>query len=133
MKVDSGAIRRRLGALLAVLAASGLLTVAASGEAQAAEPSSCSGHKIRTFTFSTGAVKLYKSGGYLCAVTVPRKPGPARPMMISLRTRGFEPVVDQGQFTQHAGPVRLYVGHRKVWIKGSVGQGSYDSGGWKRY
>ena len=42
MTVDSGAIRRRLGALLGVLAASGVLALAASGEAQAADSSSCS-------------------------------------------------------------------------------------------
>ena len=131
--MDSGAIRRRLGAFLAVLAASGLLAVAAPGVAQAAAPSSCSGHKIRTFSFSTGSVKLYKDGNYLCAITVPKSIGGKRPMMVSLQARGFEPVVDKGLFTQHAGPVRSYVGHRKVWIKGSVGRGSYDSGGWKRY
>ncbi|MFF4355951.1 hypothetical protein [Streptomyces sp. NPDC001604] len=132
MTVDSGAIRRRLGAFLAVLAASGVLALAAPGEAQAAD-SFCAGRKIRTFTFSTGAVQLYKSGNYLCALTVPKSPGVKRPMMVSLQARGFEPVVDKGLFTQHAGPVRSYVGHRKVWIKGSVGSGSYDSGGWKRY
>ncbi|MFF4500078.1 hypothetical protein [Streptomyces sp. NPDC001401] len=131
--MDSGAIRRRFGALLAVLTASGLLALAAPGEAQAATSSSCSGRKIRTFSFSTGSVKLYKSGSYLCAVTVPKSGGGKRPMMVSLQARGFEPVVDKGQFTQHAGPVRSYVGHRTVWIKGSVGRGSYDSGGWKRY
>ncbi|GAA2501258.1 hypothetical protein [Streptomyces longisporus] len=131
--MDSGAIRRRLGAFLGVLAASGVLALAASGEAQAADSSSCSGRKIRTFTFSTGSVQLYKSGSYLCAITVPKSVGDKRPMMVSLQARGFEPVVDKGMFTQHAGPVRSYVGHRKVWIKGSVGSGSYDSGGWQRY
>jgi hypothetical protein len=131
--VDSGAIRRRLGALLAVLTASGVLALAAPGEAQAAAPSSCTGHKIKTFPFSTGSVKLYKNGNYLCAVTVPSSGRGARPMMVSLQVRGFLPLVDKGQFTKHAGPVRSYVGHRKVWIKGSVGRGSYDSGGWKRY
>jgi len=130
--VDSGAIRRRLAALLAVLTAAGLLAIAAPGEAQAA-PTSCSGRKIRTFSFSTGSVKLYKSGNYLCAVTVPRRAGTERPMMVSLQVRGFEPLVDKGQFAHRAGPVRAYVGHRKVWIKGSVGRGSYDSDGWKRF
>lgn len=131
--MDSGAIRRRLGAFLGVLAASGVLALAASGEAQAADSSACSGRKIRTFSFSTGSVQLYKSGNYLCALTVPKNAGGRRPMMVSLQARGFEPVVDKGLFTQHAGPVRVYVGHRKVWIKGSVGNGSYDSGGWQHY
>ncbi|MCX5048355.1 hypothetical protein [Streptomyces sp. NBC_00474] len=130
--MDSGAIRRRLATLLTVLAASGLLAVAAPGQAQAAAQS-CSGHKIRTLAFSTGSVKLYRSGNYLCALTVPKGAAAKRPMMVSMQVRGFEPIVDKGQFTSHAGPVRAYVGHRKVWIKGSVGRGSYDSGGWKRY
>jgi hypothetical protein len=131
--VDSGAIRRRAATLLAVLTASGLLAVAGPAADAMAAPSSCAGHKVRTFTFSTGSVKLYKSGNYLCAITVPKHPGSRRSMMVSLQVRGFEPVVDKGRFTRHAGPVRTYAGHRKVWIKGSVGRGSYDSHGWKRF
>ena len=131
--MDSGAIRRRGVTLLSVLAASGLLAVLGpAAEAQAAS-SSCAGRNIRTFTFSTGSVKVYKSGNYLCALTVPKNPGARRQMMVSLQVRGFEPVVDKGRFARHAGPVRAYVGHRTVWIKGSVGHGSYDSGGWKRF
>ncbi|MFJ9536336.1 hypothetical protein ACIRPX_03610 [Streptomyces sp. NPDC101225] len=118
--------------LLSVLAASVLLAVLGpAAEAQAA--SSCAGRNVRTFTFSTGSVKVYKAGNYLCALTVPRKRGGRRPMMISLQVRGFEPVVDKGRFARHAGPVRAYVGHRTVRIKGSVGRGSYDSHGWRRF
>jgi hypothetical protein len=131
--VGCGAIRRRGVTLLAVLAASGLLAVLGpAAEAQAAS-SSCAGRNIRTFTFSTGSVKVYRSGNYLCALTVPKNPGARRQMMVSLQVRGFEPVVDKGRFARHAGPVRSYVGHRAVWIKGSVGRGSYDSRGWKRF
>jgi hypothetical protein len=130
--VASGAIRGRVLTLLAVPVAALLLAVAVpSGRAEAAS-SSCSGHKVRTFSFSTGSVKLYKSGNYLCALTVPKSRGGRRQMMVSVQVRGFEPVVDKGKFTQHAGPVRVYVGHRKVWIRGSVGRGSYDSHGWLR-
>ncbi|MFF4258552.1 hypothetical protein ACFY1L_45935 [Streptomyces sp. NPDC001663] len=130
--MDTGAIRRRFALGMAVLTASGLLALAAPGDAQAAS-APCAGRKIKTFTFSTGALKLYKSGAYLCAVTVPKNPGAERRMTVSLRVRGFKPVEDKGMYTKYAGPVRAYVGHRKVWLKGSVGGGSYDSGGWKRY
>ena len=130
--MDTGAIRRRLALGMGVLTASGLLAVAAPGQAQAAS-GPCPGHKIRTFTFSTGALKLYKSGNYLCAVTVPKNPGAERRMTVSLRVRGFRPIEDKGHYTKYAGPVRAYVGHRKVWLKASVGGGSYDSDGWKRY
>ncbi|MFR0352738.1 hypothetical protein [Streptomyces sediminimaris] len=129
--MDCGAIRRWGASLLAVLTASGLLAVAAP-PAQAA-PSSCPGHRVRTFAFSTGSVRVYKSGSYLCALTVARHPGARRSMMVSLQVRGFEPVTDKGRFTRHAGPVRAYVGHRKVRLRGSVGRGSYDSRGWKRF
>jgi hypothetical protein len=131
--VDSGGIRRRCAVVLAALTASGLLAIAVPGQAQAAPVDSCEGRKIRTFTFSTGSVRLYKDDGWLCAMTFPKSPGGRRTMMVSLQARGFGAVVDKGQYSHHAGPVRTYAGTRKVWIEGRVGRGTYESSSWKRY
>ncbi|KOG36112.1 hypothetical protein [Streptomyces resistomycificus] len=125
-------MRRRLALGLTVLTASGLLAVAAPGSAQAASDTSCAGRKIRTFPFSTGSVKVYKQGVRLCVMTVPKNPGRQRYMMVSIQVRGHHAVVDEGQFSRHAGPRTVRVGQRKVWLKGAVGHGSYDSGGWMR-
>ncbi|PWI18250.1 hypothetical protein DI272_31990 [Streptomyces sp. Act143] len=134
MDRGTGAIRRWAAVALAALTASGLLAIAVPGQAQAAPADSCAGRKIRTFTFSTGSVRLYKDGGWLCAMTFPRSSGGGkRTMMVSLQARGFDAVVDKGKYSHHAGPVRTYAGVRKVWIKGQVGRGSYESTGWKRY
>ncbi|CAM5744287.1 hypothetical protein [Streptomyces afghaniensis 772] [Streptomyces afghaniensis] len=126
--MDSGAIRRRFALGLAVLTASGLLAVAAPGEAQAAASASCPGRKVRTLPFSTGTVLVYKRGGYVCAVTVTRKPGVKRKMSVSVQARGSRPVVNEGRFAYHAGPVMVHAGRRCVWLKGRVGQGSVSSG-----
>lgn len=125
--MDSGAIRRRMALGLAVLTASGLLALVCPGSAQAA--SYCSGRKVRTVPFATGSVQLYRSGGYVCAVTVPKKQqSKKRPMSVSVQARGNRPVVDAGRFTHHAGPVTVHAGHRCVRIRGSVGSGSVSSG-----
>jgi hypothetical protein len=129
--VDRAAIRRRLATVLAVLTASGVLAVAVPVQAQAAA-TQCSGRKIRTYTFSTGSVKIYKEGGYLCGVTVPKRVGAPRIMLVSIQARGSEAAEDKGEYTKRAGPVRVYVGNRKVWIKGRVGTGSYDTKRWIR-
>ncbi|MET8287022.1 hypothetical protein AB0M86_05440 [Streptomyces sp. NPDC051639] len=125
--MDSGAIRRRMALGLAVLTASGLLALVCPGSAQAA--SYCSGHKVRTVPFATGSVQLYRSGGYVCAVTVPKKQqSQKRPMSVSVQARGNRPVTDAGRFSHHAGPVTVHAGHRCVRIRGSVGSGSVSSG-----
>ncbi|MFD8422629.1 hypothetical protein [Streptomyces sp. NPDC059466] len=125
--MDSGAIRRRAALGLAVLTASGLLALVCPGSAQAA--SYCSGRKVRTVPFATGSVQLYRSGGYVCAVTVPKKQqSQKRPMSVSVQARGNRPVVDAGRFVHHAGPVTVHAGHRCVRIRGSVGSGSVSSG-----
>ncbi|CAL9314500.1 MULTISPECIES: hypothetical protein [Streptomyces] len=126
--MDSGAIRRRLALGLAVLTASGLLAVAAPGEAQAAASAYCPGRKVRTLPFSTGTVLVYKRGGYVCAVTLTKKPGVRRTMSVSVQARGNLPVVDQGTYAYHAGPVTVHAGRRCVWLKGKVGRGKYSSG-----
>ncbi|MFF1278343.1 hypothetical protein ACFVZC_34005 [Streptomyces marokkonensis] len=124
--MGSGAIRRRLALGLAVLTASGLLAVAAPAEAQAA--AHCPGRKVRTLPFSTGSVVVYKRGGYVCSVTLAKKPGVKRKMSVSVRARGGRPVVDEGRYRHHAGPVTVHAGRRCVWVKGRVGSGSVSSG-----
>ncbi|MGV9451235.1 hypothetical protein [Streptomyces sp. NPDC003635] len=125
--MDSGAIRRRLAVGLAVLTASGLLAVAAPGEAQAAG-TSCAGRKVRTVPFSTGAVHVYQSGGQVCAVTVAKNPGPLRTMAVSVQARGHQPVPYKGKHRRKSRTVTLYVGHRCVKVTGRVGGGSGESG-----
>ncbi|MET7452453.1 hypothetical protein ABZT03_11245 [Streptomyces sp. NPDC005574] len=124
--MDRGAIRRRLAAGVAVLTASGLLALVAPADAQAA--TSCSGRKVRTLPFATGAVHVYKRGGYVCAVTLPDAPGTRRDMSVSVQARGSRPVVDRGRYSHRAGPVTVHAGHRCVWIKGSVGRKAVSSG-----
>ncbi|MEU6808224.1 hypothetical protein ABZ920_04285 [Streptomyces sp. NPDC046831] len=125
--MDSGAIRRRLALGVAVLTASGLLAVAAPGTAQAAA-SACSGRKVRTLSFGTGSVHVHKRDGYVCAVTVPTRPGAKRPMSVTVQARGNRPVTDRGTYAQHAGPVTVHAGHRCVRVGGSVGAGSLRTG-----
>jgi hypothetical protein len=122
-----GAIRRRLALGLAVLTAAGLMALMSPGSAQAAD-SYCSGHKVRTLSFSTGSVQIYKRDGYVCAMTVPKdQQSHKRTMSVSVQARGSRPVVDQGSFSHHAGPVTVHAGHRCVRVKGSVGSGSVSS------
>ncbi|MDT9701360.1 hypothetical protein [Streptomyces sp. P17] len=125
--MDSGAIRRRLGVGLAVLTASGLLAVAAPGEAQAAGMS-CPGRKVRTVPFSTGSVQVYRSGGTVCAFTVAKNPGPRRTMAVSVQARGHRPVPYQGKHRRKTLTVSVYAGHRCVKVTGRVGGGSVASG-----
>ncbi|MEV5436034.1 hypothetical protein AB0K80_08380 [Streptomyces sp. NPDC052682] len=124
--MDTGAIRRRLAVGMAVLTAAGLLAIAAPAEAQAA--AHCPGRKVRTLPFSTGTVLVYKRNGYVCAVTLPKKPGSKRKMSVSVQARGGWPAVDEGRFQYRAGPVEVHAGQRCVWVKGRVGRGSVSSG-----
>ncbi|MGW1718010.1 hypothetical protein [Streptomyces sp. NPDC002156] len=111
---------------LAVLTASGMLALVSPGTAEAAAP--CSGRKAKTLTFSTGEVHIYRRSNYVCAVTVPKRPGVRQWMSVSVRARGGRPVVDEGEFSKRAGPVTVHAGRRHVWVKGSVGRGSVSSG-----
>lgn len=128
--MKSGAIRR-LVVGLAVTVAAGGLSVAVPGQAQAAD-TSCEGRKVRTFSFATGTVEVYKRDGYVCAVTLPKRPGVRQHMRVSLRAYGLQPVEDIGRYKYRAGPVTVHAGQRKVWIKGEVGRGTYDTEGWIR-
>ncbi|MDW4907540.1 hypothetical protein RB628_19850 [Streptomyces sp. ADMS] len=121
-----GSVRRRTALGLAVLTASGTLALASPGTADAA--SACSGRKTRTLAFSTGEVRIYRRSGYVCAVTVPKRPGARQWMSVSVRARGGRPVVDEGLFSKRAGPVTVHAGRRQVWVKGAVGRGGVSSG-----
>ncbi|WP_416982852.1 hypothetical protein [Streptomyces sp. T028] len=122
-----GALRRRLAVGLALLTASGVLALAAPGEAVAA-PTRCEGRKVRTLTFSTGYVNVYKRNGTVCAMTFQRNPGRDRRMTVSVQARGFVPVPAEGVRPRSIGPVQTYAGHRCVRVKGSVGRGSVSTG-----
>jgi hypothetical protein len=113
--------------VLAVLTASGLLAVAAPGEAQAAG-TSCPGRKVRTVPFSTGSVQIYRSGGTVCAFTVAKNPGRKRTMAVSVRARGHNPVSYQGKHRRKTRTVALWAGQRCVKVTGRVGGGSVSSG-----
>ncbi|GGW20505.1 hypothetical protein [Streptomyces capoamus] len=131
--MDSGArgrrLRRRLALGAAVLAVSGAFTFTATGAAQAAGAAGgCAGREVRTLPFKTGVTHVYQSNAYVCAVTVPRNPGAARTMSVSVQARGNRPVVDKGRYRYHAGPVTVHAGHRCVWIKGAVGRYATSSG-----
>ncbi|MFE5894329.1 hypothetical protein ACWCQZ_23445 [Streptomyces sp. NPDC002285] len=125
--MDRGAIRRRLAVGLALLTASGLLAVAVPAEAQAAA-SRCEGRKVRTYPFATGTLYVYKRGGHICAITVPKDPGRRQKMMVSVQAYRARPVVDEGRYSRRAGPVTVHAGHRCVWVKGKVGRGSVSKG-----
>ena len=127
--MSSGRIRRRLALGAAVLAASVLVGLVGAGTAQAqASAARCAGHKVRTLAFSTGKVAIYKSRGYVCALTLAKRPGARKTMSVSVQARGNRPAKDTGRYTHHAGPVTVHAGRRCVWVKGTVGRGSTSSG-----
>lgn len=88
----------------------------------------CAGRLARTLPFETGEVRVYKSRTQACAMAVARVPGARRPMAVSVQPRGGAPVRDIGRFTRYAGPVTVGAINRCVYVKGSVGAGSVDSG-----
>ncbi|WP_308407124.1 hypothetical protein [Streptomyces sp. APSN-46.1] len=95
--------------------------------AQAAS-GACPGRLVSSLPFSTGEVRVYKSRTQACAMTVANRPGQRRHMSVSIQPRGGVPVRDSGQFTRYAGPVAVGAINRCVYVKGSVGAGSVDSG-----
>lgn len=113
--------------LLGTLVLSGALLFALGGPgtAQAAvNAGPCQGHKIKTFTFSTGRVTVFKGSGFLCALTYAEKPGKARKMSVTLQARGHRAVTNSGVFKKYAGPLSVRAAHRCVKVTGSVGGGS---------
>ncbi|WP_306189943.1 hypothetical protein [Streptomyces sp. MK5] len=125
--MNSGGVRRRLALGLAVLTGSVTLALALPGAAHAAA-STCSGREVRTLSFSTGSLHVYRRGGYVCAVTTPDHSGRKQSMSVTVQARGNRPVTDSGRYSYHAGPVTVHAGHRCVRVSGSVGGGSYTSG-----
>ncbi|MFF2726525.1 hypothetical protein ACFVS9_01275 [Streptomyces sp. NPDC058008] len=122
---------RRPGAallILPLLCALGLV-LGPTGTAPVHAASACTGRLVKTVTFATGSLRVYKSRAYACAVTVAGKPGARRAMRVSLQPRGGRAVVDSGTFTQFAGPVTVHALNRCVRASGSVG-GSSGSTGW---
>ncbi|MGV9339677.1 hypothetical protein [Streptomyces sp. NPDC003688] len=121
------AIRRLVAVGAAVLTVLGVLVLAAPG-AGAAPRQDCPGRQVRILPFGTGAVRLYKYGGYVCAVTVAEAAARPGVMSVSVQARGNRPVTDRGRYRHHAGPVIVHAGHRCVWVRGSVGRRSVSSG-----
>ncbi|MEU9231474.1 hypothetical protein [Streptomyces subrutilus] len=99
---------------------------AAPGERAAS--GTCAGRLARTLPFAAGEVRVYKSRTQACALTVARVPGERRRMTVSIQGRGGAPVRDIGQFTRYAGPVTVGAIGRCVYVKGSVGAESAESG-----
>ncbi|MFI2640263.1 hypothetical protein [Streptomyces sp. NPDC018610] len=125
--MNGGAIRRRLGLGVAVLTGAGMMALALPGTAQAAA-STCAGREVKTMRFATGTVHVYRSDGYVCALTLPRRAGLKQTMSVTVQARGNRPVTDKGRFSYRAGPVTVHAGHRCVRVGGTVGAGSVHSG-----
>ncbi|MFJ2646469.1 hypothetical protein ACIO1C_07050 [Streptomyces sp. NPDC087420] len=123
-----GALPRRLaaGTVVVALAALVLADPAAAG---AAPLSVCSGQPQKTVPFAHGELRIYKARGYACALTVADHPGARRAMRVSLQARGGSPLVDSGDFTQHAGPVTVHALNRCVRASGAI-SGTSASTGW---
>ncbi|MGQ4360164.1 hypothetical protein [Streptomyces sp. SAS_272] len=120
---------RRLTAALAALIAAAVLAVAVPGSAQAATAgSSCTGRKVRTLSFSTGSVLIYRDGGVVCAVTVQKRPGVKRLVSVSVQARGLVAVHKSRMHTRSSPVAKTYAGHRRVRVTAAVGSGSYRSG-----
>ncbi|MFJ8104416.1 hypothetical protein [Streptomyces sp. NPDC096132] len=122
------AIRRRLGAVVAVLTASGVLALAAPGIAHAAPPSCAGMRKIRTLTFDSGAVRIHKSGGWMCAITVQNNPGTERRIAVGLQSRGHVAVNKARRHTRSSPWARVYAGHSCVRVTAAVAHDEYSSG-----
>ncbi|MER7106254.1 hypothetical protein [Streptomyces sp. NPDC000229] len=121
---------RLLMCALAVLVAAGFLVLAGPGTPRAdAAATACSGRLVKTMTFSTGELRVYKNRQYACAVTVAKKPGARRAMSVAVQPRGGRAAVDAGAFTRQAGPVTVHALNRCVRASGAVaGRGA--STGW---
>lgn len=113
--------------LAIVIAAAGLTLVGpATGSAEAA--TACSGRKVKTVTFTTGELRIYKSRRYACAITVSKRPGVRQVMSVTIQARGSRAAKDSGRFTHRAGPVTVYALNRCVRAHGLVGTRKASTG-----
>ncbi|MET8979032.1 hypothetical protein ABZX85_25785 [Streptomyces sp. NPDC004539] len=135
--MEKRAIRRRLALVTAVLTASGVLALATPAIAAAAPdraagkqpvPTACFGRKVRTLPFSTGTVVVYKRPGYVCAVTLAKRPGPKQSISVTVQARGNAPVRRGWSDTRTSPAVTVHAGHRCVRVEGQVGRGEVKSG-----
>ncbi|MFI9624824.1 hypothetical protein [Streptomyces sp. NPDC052042] len=108
-----------------------VLALVATGtvEGRAEATAACSGRLAKTVPFKTGELRVYKSRAYACAVAVAKKPGPKRPMSVTIQPRGGGPVVDSGQYTRQAGPVTVHALNRCVRASAAIA-GKSGSTGW---
>ncbi|MFF8912025.1 hypothetical protein ACF08M_01550 [Streptomyces sp. NPDC015032] len=104
-----------------------VLTGAAVSSADAA--TACTGRPVKTVSFKTGELRVFKTRSYACAVAVAKKPGSRRPMSVTLQPRGGNPVVDSGRFTKQAGPVTVHALNRCVRASATI-SGKSGSTGW---
>ncbi|MBT2540879.1 hypothetical protein J7E99_09220 [Streptomyces sp. ISL-44] len=102
--------------------------VAQVESAEQAATGGCTGRLATTLPFAAGEVRVYKSRTQVCALTVARAPGERRKMAVSVQGRGGAPIRDIGRFTRYAGPVTVGAIGRCVYVKGSVGAESAESG-----
>ncbi|WP_203599898.1 hypothetical protein [Streptomyces sp. SID10853] len=105
------------------------LALVGTGARPASAASGCPGHLVRSVSFATGQLKVYRSGQSVCAVTLAKHPGARRQMSVQLQARGGRPVSDSGRFTRLAGPVRVRAVHRCVRAVGAV-SGRKGASGW---
>ncbi|MEU3775158.1 hypothetical protein AB0F11_18470 [Streptomyces sp. NPDC032472] len=117
-----------MSAVVLALCLSGML---AAPPARAAT-GGCGGQLVKSLPLGSGSgsgeVRVYKSRAQACAATFAREPGARRPMAVSIQPRGGVPVRDAGQFTRYAGPVVVGAINRCVYVKGSIGVESVESG-----
>ncbi|QZZ27963.1 MULTISPECIES: hypothetical protein [unclassified Streptomyces] len=126
--------RRWLALVTAGLATSGVLGLATPAVAEAAPPNkasvpmSCAGRAVRTFPFATGVVVVYKRPGYVCAVTLAKRPGGRQDISVTVQARGNVPVKRGWKHARTSPAVTVHAGHRCVRVEGRVGRGEVKSG-----
>lgn len=120
---------RALGRAVAVLTATAALLVTGPGPGSAAAAAPCAGRLAKSVSFSSGELRVYRSGQQVCAVTLARNPGIRRTMSVSLQARGGRAEVDEGRFSRQAGPVTVAPRGRCVRATGAV-SGISRSTGW---
>lgn len=127
--LGGGRPARSLGRAVAVLTATAALLVTGPGLESAAAAAPCAGRLAKSVSFSSGELRVYRSGQQVCAVTLARNPGIRRTMSVSLQARGGRAEVDEGRFSRQAGPVTVAPRGRCVRATGAV-SGISRSTGW---